>query len=79
MRTNNKKKGGIMRSIVLKSAVLFVGLVFLTYSSAYAYIDPGTGSFVVQAVIASVAGAIYVIKTYWAKIISVFKKKTDNE
>jgi hypothetical protein len=68
-----------MKSVYLKTTILFIGIVFLTYSNAYAYIDPGTGSFVVQAVIASVAGAIYVLKTYWARITSFFKKKSDKE
>ena len=35
-----------------------------------AYLDPGTGSVVIQAVVGSLLGAMLVIKLYWRKIIS---------
>ena len=37
-------------------------------SNANAYIDPGTGSLLVQGLIASVAAGLYTIKLYWYKI-----------
>jgi predicted RNA polymerase sigma factor len=37
-----------------------------------AYIDPGAGSFVLQAIIAAAAGAALAIKTWWKKIRAVF-------
>jgi hypothetical protein len=33
-----------------------------------AYIDPGSGSFAIQIVIASVLGAAYTVKTFWKNI-----------
>lgn len=33
-----------------------------------AYIDPGSGSFVLQALIAAVAGAAVAVNAYWGKI-----------
>jgi len=33
-----------------------------------AYIDPGSGSFVLQALIAAIAGAAVAIKAYWTRI-----------
>jgi hypothetical protein len=36
-----------------------------------AYIDPGAGSFVLQAIVAAVAGAALAIKTWWKKIRTV--------
>jgi hypothetical protein len=47
--------------------------------SAYAYIDPGTGSVILQALVAGVLGSMFVIKTYWAKITSFFRKKGDDQ
>lgn len=35
---------------------------------AHAYLDPGTGSYVFQIVIASVLGAAFAIKTFWFRI-----------
>lgn len=37
---------------------------------AYAYIDPGTGSYVLQVVIAGVLAAGFVIKATWRNIIA---------
>jgi hypothetical protein len=39
-----------------------------------AYIDPGTGSFVVQVLVASLAGIIYLIKMFWRNIKGYFLK-----
>ena len=45
----------------------------------YAYLDPGTGSMILQGVIAGLAMAAMTIKLYWHKLLSVFgKKKTDD-
>ncbi|MBI2054083.1 MAG: hypothetical protein HYT36_02015 [Candidatus Staskawiczbacteria bacterium] len=35
---------------------------------ANAYLDPGTGSFVIQIIIASVATAAFNVKIFWRKI-----------
>jgi len=39
-------------------------------SPAYAYLDPGTGSMVIQMTIAGVLSLTFAIKTYWYKIKS---------
>lgn len=39
------------------------------------YLDPGTGSFVVQAVLAALLGLGVFIKMFWGKITSLFRKK----
>jgi hypothetical protein len=41
-------------------------------SSAFAYIDPGTGSMVVQILIAGALGAGFAIRTFWSNIRSYF-------
>jgi hypothetical protein len=35
---------------------------------AYAYLDPGTGSMMLQLLIGGIAGALVVIKLYWYKL-----------
>ena len=37
-------------------------------TTAQAYIDPGTGSYVVQAVVAAAMGGMVAIKMYWQRI-----------
>ena len=39
----------------------------------YAYIDPGTGSYLVQVVIAGLLGVLFSVKIYWARIKTFFK------
>jgi hypothetical protein len=39
------------------------------------YIDPGTGSIIVQAVIAAVLFLGVFTKLFWTKLVSLFKKK----
>lgn len=41
-----------------------------------AYLDPGTGSLILQAVVAALAGAVVVITSYWQKIRSLFRRSS---
>lgn len=47
--------------------------------SSFAYIDPGTGSIILQAVLGAVLGIGIVVKTYWAKIVRVFKSGKNSD
>lgn len=49
-------------------AVVLTVLTMLLTTPAWAYIDPGTGSFLVQGIIALVVGAGVAIKLYWRRI-----------
>ncbi len=40
-----------------------------------AYLDPGSGSFLIQMLLAGGLGAAFLIKTYWRKIRGLFVKK----
>jgi hypothetical protein len=42
--------------------------------SLFLYIDPGSGSYLVQAIIAAVVGALFYFKNFWLKIKSLFGK-----
>ena len=37
-------------------------------SDAYAYLDPGTGSVILQALIGVIAGVLIALKIYWYKL-----------
>lgn len=43
-------------------------------STAYAYIDPGSGSMIIQFVIAALLGTLFAIKTFWNRIKNMVKK-----
>ena len=53
--------------------LLLFGILFFP-GSAHAYIDPGTGSIIIQIVFATIASSLVVIKMYWLRIKSFFKK-----
>jgi hypothetical protein len=54
---------------------LIAGVAVLVLpSTGDAYLDPGTGSFIFQMIIASVVGGLYTVKTFWRNIVKFFKK-----
>jgi hypothetical protein len=53
----------------LKAWAVLVCLLFLIFPRAvYAYIDPGTGSYILQLIIATLLGVTFTIKAYWKSI-----------
>jgi len=40
-----------------------------------AYVDPGTGSYLIQLLIASILGGLFALKVYWRKLIDFFTHK----
>jgi len=54
---------------------LLVPFLLFTYSQqAAAYLDPGTGSMILQGIIAGIAVAGFTIKNYWYRIRAFFGK-----
>lgn len=43
------------------------------------YIDPGSGSYLIQAIIAAVLGALFYFKTIWWKLKSFFNRSKKNK
>jgi hypothetical protein len=67
-----------MKTVIRISAITLAA-AFLSPVSALAYIDPGTGSYVIQLVIAAFVGAMFTLRIFWKKIIRFFKKGEPNE
>ena len=44
----------------------------------FAYLDPGAGSFIIQALVAAVAGIAVTMKVYWHRIVGLFGRATPN-
>lgn len=55
-----------------------IPIVFLL-KSGHAYLDPGSGSFIIQLLLASLVGGLFILKTYWKRITGFFRKSTSNE
>lgn len=51
-----------------RMAALLVALGLTWALPAHAYLDPGTGSMILQGAIAALAAAAFTIKTYWYRI-----------
>lgn len=43
-------------------------LVVLTAAPAHAYLDPGSGSMLLQLILGGVAGFVVLVKLYWQKL-----------
>ena len=63
----------------MKMTVLAAACCLLFPLRAYSYIDPGTGSYIFQIVIAAFVAVSFAVKVYWHKIIKflsqLFAKK----
>ncbi len=68
---------------MISSAKLILTAAFFTVLAtgpAYAYLDPGTGSIVLQGLIAAVAGGLVAARLYWDKVkryLSFGKRKDE--
>lgn len=38
------------------------------------YLDPGSGSYILQILLAALLGSAFAIKMYWKKLVSFFRK-----
>jgi hypothetical protein len=52
--------------------VLFLLAWVIFPPSTHAYIDPGTGSYILQIVIAGIAASVFALKMFWGKIKGLF-------
>jgi hypothetical protein len=51
-------------------------LIFQLLTASLGYLDPGSGSFILQLVIASFLGAVFIVKAYWQKIKDFFRNRS---
>ena len=54
----------------LAGSVIALGIVITicTPGYAHAYIDPATGSIIIQCLLAGIAGALFMLKLWWRRI-----------
>lgn len=60
-----------------KAALFLVTAFLLTESKAHAYLDPGSGSYAAQILIASVAGGLFAIKNILNRFVRAAKSGKD--
>ena len=57
--------------------LIVVFLVSLSASNAHAYLDPATGTLIIQAIGAAIAGAVLTLKMNWLKVKAYFRQGAD--
>ena len=71
-------EGDNMKASGLFFTALFA-IVLLSAGEAFAYLDPTSGSMILQGLIAAFVGIAAVGRLYWTKIKNLFKTKTKVE
>jgi len=74
-----------MKQTSYLTKIMFISIMsfFVFYQDANAYLDPGTGSYVLQMLIAGLLGALFFIKLSWKRmkifISNLFSKNKDDK
>lgn len=70
------------KGLFILTLLLLIISVYTTVfpKDAYAYIDPGSGSYLTQIILGFVFGGLFMVKLYWKKVKNaIFKKHTSNK
>ncbi len=54
------------------SALFVTALLVIVPGKAYAYLDPGTGSYMLQIILGVLLGAAFAVKAFWFRIRAFF-------
>ena len=58
---------------------MLTGLILVPAASKHPYLDPGSGSFILQMLIAGAAGAVFIMRNQIARFFGLFRRNKDNE
>jgi len=72
---------------IMNATLLILIFLIVQPKEAHAYLDPASGSYVIQVIIAFMLGGLFAIKTFWRSINNFFtdlflkrkKDKRDND
>lgn len=67
----------MQQKTIYQLMVAVLAYMVIGASPAYAYLDPGTGSMILQGVLAAVLGSLFFIKSYWHRAVLYFKSKKE--
>lgn len=63
----------------LSLLIVFALLVVIPSSQAHAYLDPGSGSLIIQILVAGLLGLVVAVRVFWSSILSFFGLKGSDE
>jgi len=72
------RKSSARATLAPLALAVIVALVLMP-TPALAYLDPGTGSFVIQGIIAAIVGGGFAVKMFWGRIKAKITGKTPTE
>lgn len=67
------------KKITIEIILILSVIVLIWPQPTLAYLDPGSGSYMIQMLIAGMVGFGFVFRNYWKKIKDLFKPKTDDK
>ena len=59
--------------------ILLVMALFVFPAQAHAYLDPGTGSYIIQIALAALVGALFTVRLFWGRIKAFFRRLFSKE
>jgi hypothetical protein len=64
---------------LLNVGLYLAGFLFISYwsGSLHAYLDPGTGSMVLQFVLGGIVGVLAIVKLYWRRLKAIVLRRRD--
>ena len=61
---------------ITSCALLAMLALLVLVREAHAYLDPGTGSYILQILIAGLFGTLFMLKVFWGRIVGFFSKSS---
>ena len=64
---------------MIRLLILTAGVILLLHRPAYAYLDPGTASIILQVVVGAVAAAGLFFRAYLARLFALIRRFVNND
>jgi hypothetical protein len=69
---DTNRKGGLTMSLFRKASKIVYAVVFGRL--ILSYLDPGTGSLIIQLLLGVLLSTLFFVKVFWGKIKAVFRR-----
>lgn len=61
---------------LLAVVLVLIGICVVPFRSVHAYVDPGSGSYLLQLLVAALFGSLFAARVFWTKIKKLVEKVT---
>lgn len=79
-KSNRRKELKKTDFMLLKTVfVLVVFTILFPWHTAQAYVDPGTGSYIIQIIVGIFFGTVYATKGLWKGLLQKIRKRRNKE